>query len=796
MLFINYKGNTPQQRFYTIGVQDNNKSNRITFIIEQQQSDLVLDDEGYKPYIKVCNRESGYFDKITPTEYNFVDGNCEIVWNIEKKSTQYRNLEVQIVFEEMGGDVVWQTLIVELEFGGTIKADEEIEKEYPSILQDLEKEIDDLDENKQDKLVSGENIKTINNQSILGSGNITIEGADVPTFTPTYWSGDEITFREQDLEDIITNKYQKIAVYSEDDEVNYYFDIHSVSSWDNNVALHYSTSNNGDDYVDLRNLYIEKINSTFRVFIYHLSFLPNNYVNLSSAQTITGVKTFVNPIKLANNNTDTDPIILAKMGQKFAVFYGSLSTKLLEANASHLDTTNLEPMGTNSNYNIGRNTNLKRYNYVYCKSVDANSSVETPTLYTTNIVKESNDGEYPYFYLSQDSIRIGNGNDGDLLYFNFGSNVIQKSIYPVENNSVNLGKSTNILKNVYTNKIANDSKEIEIGDLSTHHTYTPTSYDFASQSITFTTEQLTDIWDRDLDEINIVFGSDTYTYKKVNSWTDGSSYELVYECFYKPQSHNYTIHSAIYLMFDGSSYSYGFMYKTLNPQTSYYTKAETDNIIATLKQNSFQDVDTTTYPTLNDFLTSTGEEGYIYLYPIDTSDLTKGYHRYTWESSSWRFLGNTNLVLTNYVDLTSAQEISGAKTFTTAVLMKNNVGVKYANSYSNGFTISNDGSGGLLFKNNYNVAKYHFTDSNFYPDVSGAGNLGTSAKPWGDFYLIGAINKNASNYGLTLPDTTGFTANKTIATTDQITKQWYGTQAEYDALGTYDSNTIYNILES
>ena len=37
-------------------------------------------------------------------------------------------------------------------------------------------EIDQLRLLKQDKLVSGENIKTINNQSILGSGNITIEG--------------------------------------------------------------------------------------------------------------------------------------------------------------------------------------------------------------------------------------------------------------------------------------------------------------------------------------------------------------------------------------------------------------------------------------------------------------------------------------------------------------------------------------------------------------------------------------------------------------------------------------------
>ena len=32
------------------------------------------------------------------------------------------------------------------------------------------------DPNKQDKLISGTNIKTINNQSLLGSGNITIQG--------------------------------------------------------------------------------------------------------------------------------------------------------------------------------------------------------------------------------------------------------------------------------------------------------------------------------------------------------------------------------------------------------------------------------------------------------------------------------------------------------------------------------------------------------------------------------------------------------------------------------------------
>ncbi len=47
----------------------------------------------------------------------------------------------------------------------------------------LNDKITGLTETKQDKLVSGTNIKTINNQSILGSGNITIEGGAGTTYS-------------------------------------------------------------------------------------------------------------------------------------------------------------------------------------------------------------------------------------------------------------------------------------------------------------------------------------------------------------------------------------------------------------------------------------------------------------------------------------------------------------------------------------------------------------------------------------------------------------------------------------
>jgi hypothetical protein len=54
-----------------------------------------------------------------------------------------------------------------------------IDREVPPIPQyiskdDLQKEIDDLKTSKQDVLVSGENIATINNQDLLEGGNIQI----------------------------------------------------------------------------------------------------------------------------------------------------------------------------------------------------------------------------------------------------------------------------------------------------------------------------------------------------------------------------------------------------------------------------------------------------------------------------------------------------------------------------------------------------------------------------------------------------------------------------------------------
>lgn len=142
MLVINFKGKTPQQNFYSIGVKDNNKANKIMFVLSAYQQDVNLGE--YTPYLKVQSKEHDYIDKIVleSTKDVISDDILNIVWTLTSKSTQYRNLELQLQFQSDNNDeVVWQTMIVEIELSETIKADKEVNEKYPTELAQLEKEV-------------------------------------------------------------------------------------------------------------------------------------------------------------------------------------------------------------------------------------------------------------------------------------------------------------------------------------------------------------------------------------------------------------------------------------------------------------------------------------------------------------------------------------------------------------------------------------------------------------------------------------------------------------------------------
>lgn len=100
-----------------------------------------------------------------------------------------------------------------------------------------------------------------------------------------------------------------------------------------------------------------------------------------------------------------------------------------------------------------------------------------------------------------------------------------------------------------------------------------------------------------------------------------------------------------------------------NPVTSGGIYTALENV----KKNAFKQVDITLYPTLNDFLASTGEEGFTYLYPLDTTDLTKGYYQYIYETENnvgiWISLGTTTIDLSNYAKLDGDQIYTGENAF-------------------------------------------------------------------------------------------------------------------------------------
>ena len=101
------------------------------------------------------------------------------------------------------------------------------------------------------------------------------------------------------------------------------------------------------------------------------------------------------------------------------------------------------------------------------------------------------------------------------------------------------------------------------------------------------------------------------------------------------------------------------------------TKKYVDDHIAAHKRNSYREVDTTTYSTLNAFLGSIGEEGYMYLYPVDTSDTSKGWKQYVYENNAWVYMGDTNLDLSTAGSLSGNNTWSGNNNFT-GDLKKNN----------------------------------------------------------------------------------------------------------------------------
>ena len=444
MLIINYKGITPQNRFYNLGVRGDSKSNIISFIVQSEQEDVVLSE--LSAYLKVQNKEHDYIDKI---ELNGVfdedSGLITLNWEMTRKSTQYRNLELQLVFEDSDNDILWQTQIVELELSNTIEADKEISEKCPTILEQLEKLIKDIE-------------------------------AHAEIITTMVYFEDELTIQTENAKGEIHT--HKVNIPTSDKVVK-----------TNSANKVYGTDNQGNQ----------------------ITYDKDDFGK-------------VDDVKVNGTSVVSDKV-------------------------ANIDLTPYEEKANK----------------------------------TTSISQNSTDTQYP------------------------------------------------------------SAKAV---------------YDF----------------------------------------------------------------------------------------------------IQAYKRNAFQEVDTTEYPTLEDFLASTGEEGYIYLYPLDINDLSKGYHQYIWEDSknTWVFMGDTNLDLTHYPRKDQDETITGNWTFSDGILFDANT------------KIYKDASNRLAFYVNGEIKWLVLTDGTLRPYNGNFNDIGTLYSKIRDLYINGKLKNNNATYGITQPDMTSWTADKEIATTDQI----------------------------
>lgn len=175
------------------------------------------------------------------------------------------------------------------------------------------------------------------------------------------------------------------------------------------------------------------------------------------------------------------------------------------------------------------------------------------------------------------------------------------------------------------------------------------------------------------------------------------------------------------------------------------------------------------------------------VYETDVPDRWLSSGPYSASGAVWSKMETAKVDINNMATTDTEQMISGQKTFTQPIkIPAANDGGRYEIGSRNGYyltfdhyTSSNSRDGtplNLIYGTR--IDTYHIR-----PSTDNIYDIGWNGIRYRNIYLSGDLSDGTNNV--------------TVAHLAQNTPtQWYGTQAQYDALGTYDSNTIYNILES
>ena len=158
-----------------------------------------------------------------------------------------------------------------------------------------------------------------------------------------------------------------------------------------------------------------------------------------------------------------------------------------------------------------------------------------------------------------------------------------------------------------------------------------------------------------------------------------------------------------------------------------------------------------------DELPETGEAGILYLVPMDPDpDDTdnNGYDEYVWVEGEWELVGSTPVDISNMVTTDTAQEIDGAKTFTSSITLYAETGDSPSIIFQRGELGDAYNDWQVLDKNGYlqfnqdGTVKFYMKGNSLIPGANSSMDLGED----GGYFKEAKVNKYtvaASGYDIT-----------------------------------------------
>lgn len=523
----------------------------------------------------------------------------------------------------------------------------------------------------QDKLVSGTNIKTINNESILGSGNIDIEGGypEVPEDAYTLYNLIEIYNDETTIPDGIYTVTQ-----------DWYIDVLKQDEYSSDNIFANSL------------LYINRVND-----------IIGWSGPSSSTYWYNGDETFTGGV--LTNADDVNAIIDEKLGPNIVM------------TDTDQDITGIKTI---------RATDGLKFRY----GSEATRTVIKPI-----------SGGMAVAYTNAQGVTDNN------FEFSQGYNTSNKTLIPGNTATQDLGKSDRVWNNLYVSKLNDGTNEKSFSSLLTNNSsLIPTSssvyalgdnthrwyYLYMSGNIEMQLGDIRQVKSITANEYRIKDGNFNNNYYSLLKYNYGTSGKTVAQLQNGIDVNNMVIHNIPDTPDDGTS-PINKNYADTNLQgklTAGTGISITNNVISSTLEGIDYEVD--------DELPQTGEKGIIYLIPNGSSETENIYDEYIWipplqegESGRFEFIGTTQTDLTNYVDRTTYQTISGTKMLTGQLQFGGSSNYIQYNSVGGKIRVR---TGGLQIDNGA-----------VEPYTTNALDLGLNDKKWRNLYLSGNLSDGTNS---------------------------------------------------